>query len=390
MNDISTEIEQLQLPQLGVIEVTTLGVGAFEGESQVVHFGNGKWGIIDSCKTQDGVVLPLYYLEKLGVSYEDVAVVVCTHWHTDHIRGLNEIVNTCNKADFFFPMVGQKNNLLKLFIKGFDAQGRSGVWKEFVGSVKAAGRRADYSYPNCVLFDDQKGTQLVALSPSSKMLDILERMLLNFNTSVDNLSKISESLLPPNICSTALVLNTPDVHVLLGGDLESNRNKKHDIKSCVRICDKRWVKGWCNVVDKSKVLYGNSVSYFKLPHHASRTGYCDSIWTNKVKKPITAVSTVFVNNEGIKLPQKDMMQLYLNQSDELYLTSKGPVNKVKKITNTKSKLDESSIPRFKNIAVYNNEIGLVCSRKKVGQPWLTNILGTAIKVDQNFVSQYQP
>lgn len=389
VKEIANDIKQLTLPDNDEIEITTLGAGAFEGESVVIHFGNEKWGIIDSCKTQEGVILPLFYLYHLGVKFEQVSVIVCTHWHTDHILGLNDIVNVCKTAEFFFPMVGQGNNLLKLFFHGYEAQGGSRVWKEFIGSIKAAGNRADYSYPNCVLYDDQHNTQLVALSPSSKMLEIMERILLNFNPTTENLSQISESILPPNICSTALVLNTPDVHILLGGDLESNRNKNKPITSCIKVCTAKQEKGWCNVIEKSKVLYKDSVSYFKLPHHSSKSGYCDRIWSERIETPLTSVSTVFVNNKGVKLPQQDMLQEYFNRSGELYLTSSGPRTKAKKTSTKKSKLDQSGIPQIANVAVFNDEIGIVCSRKKIGQSWTTKILGTAIRVNQSFVNGYK-
>lgn len=388
MCSLSDQIQQLQQPDANEIEITTIGAGGFEGESIIIHFGNNQWGIVDSCVSQNGIILPLFYLEKLGVGYDKVAVVVCTHWHTDHIRGLSEVVKVCENAKFYFPMVGQRNNLLRFIIKGYEAQGRSRVWKEFMGCLNEAGTRAGYSYPDKVVFDNQHGTQLVTLSPSDKMLDILQRILLNFDIENGDFSKISESMLPPNICSTAIVLNTPDIHVLLGGDLESNRNRNYDIHSCTGICGQRGEKGWCNVITASNVLYNDSISLFKLPHHSSETSYCQAIWDSRTANEVTSVSTIFVNNAGVKLPQQDLLRTYFDNSSEMFLTSSGPKKKEKKSLG-KSKLDQNKSSDFNSIAVFSEEIGFVCSRRRVGQEWATRTLGTALKVTRSFVNQYK-
>ena len=94
MCSLKDQIKQLHKPQADELEITTIGVGGFEGEAIVVHFGNGKWGIIDSCKSQSGENLPLLYLDTLEVPWSDVSVIICTHWHSDHINGLSEIILT--------------------------------------------------------------------------------------------------------------------------------------------------------------------------------------------------------------------------------------------------------------------------------------------------------
>ena len=55
----------------------------------------------------------------------------------------------------------------------------------------------------------------------------------------------------------------------------------------------------------------------------------------------------------------------------------------------KSKLDENKSDKLKSIAVMNEEKGIVCSRKKIGEQWTTQLLGTAILVDDSFIKQYQ-
>ena len=390
MSSLEDQIKQLHKPQANELEITTIGVGGFEGEAIVVHFGNGKWGIIDSCKSQTGENLPLLYLDTLDIPLSDVSVIVCTHWHSDHINGLSDIVSKCKNAEFFFPVVGQKNNLLKYLIEGDKAQGLSSVWHEFHKSVKIAGElRTGLAMTNTTMFDDGKGTVLVALSPSDRMLIEMERILVDFDSKGGDLKDINENVIKPNICSTAMLLYTPDTCILLGADLEANRSKRKSITTCADSCSQRWEKGWCNAIIKCVSLRTRKASLFKLPHHSSKTGYCPKIWENHVEEKPISVSTVFINNAGIKLPKKNMLVLYRNLSSDMFLTSSGPKKKEKKNGKGKSQLEDKKSDKMKSIAVMNEEKGIICSRKKQGQPWETHLLGTALAVDDTFIKNYQ-
>ena len=53
----NVEIDLLK-PADDEIEITTIGPGFKNGESVVIHYGDGNWMIIDSCKANDEV-LPL-------------------------------------------------------------------------------------------------------------------------------------------------------------------------------------------------------------------------------------------------------------------------------------------------------------------------------------------
>src|SRR5262249_49093086 len=42
-----------------------------------------------------------YYLRQLNLEpAEAVRLIVCTHWHSDHVRGLSDLVRECAKARF--------------------------------------------------------------------------------------------------------------------------------------------------------------------------------------------------------------------------------------------------------------------------------------------------
>ena len=80
-------------------ELTLLGPGY--GESLVLHLGGGMWVLVDSCLDSDGFPQALRYLESIDVDpAEAVDLIVATHWHDDHIRGIADLVETCKKATF--------------------------------------------------------------------------------------------------------------------------------------------------------------------------------------------------------------------------------------------------------------------------------------------------
>ena len=86
-------------PAVDEVEVSLIGPGF--GEAVVVHAGGGDWLLIDSC-VSDRPAGPasLIYLDAIGVSPSDVQVVVATHWHDDHVRGIAQVFEACENAQF--------------------------------------------------------------------------------------------------------------------------------------------------------------------------------------------------------------------------------------------------------------------------------------------------
>ena len=86
-------------PGEGDFELTLLGPGY--GESLVLHVGGGIWVLVDSCHNAAGSPQALQYLENIGINPSEVVdLIVATHWHDDHIRGIAKLVETCKKSDF--------------------------------------------------------------------------------------------------------------------------------------------------------------------------------------------------------------------------------------------------------------------------------------------------
>jgi len=78
---------QISQPAPNQAEITLIGAGAY-GESIVFHPGDDKWVIIDSSINPEYPKTPLAleYLRDINVSTENISLVVCSHWHNDHIK----------------------------------------------------------------------------------------------------------------------------------------------------------------------------------------------------------------------------------------------------------------------------------------------------------------
>lgn len=87
-------------PPDDTVEVSIFGPG--KGESIVLHLGDQRWAIIDSCREQGtGKVAALNYLTRIGINpASNGDLVVATHAHDDHIAGLAEVVEVSESAKF--------------------------------------------------------------------------------------------------------------------------------------------------------------------------------------------------------------------------------------------------------------------------------------------------
>ena len=88
-------------PKPDEIEVSIFGPGF--GESIAVHFGGGRWGVIDSCMNRGkNRSAALVYFDEIGVIPEtQIDLIVASHWHDDHIAGIDQIVSESKSAEFW-------------------------------------------------------------------------------------------------------------------------------------------------------------------------------------------------------------------------------------------------------------------------------------------------
>ncbi len=372
------------------LEITTLGPGSSSGESIVVHLKDDEWIIIDSCKI-GGKVLPLEYLSGIDVDCEkQVKMVICTHWHTDHIQGMPEILSTCKHAHFYVAPVGDFKGYLDVILKlaGIDPLG-SNVWNTMNKCLEAL---ATYNHREMELlghnerFIHNGDNDVFVIGPSDELYNRFGISLLNIDPNKPTIKDIEE--LEGNLCSLALSISFKGQKILIGGDMEAGRKSdddKYNAAACKMGCVAYDDVGWCNAIKPRNVFADEKPYHFvKLPHHSSVTAYCQKMWEEGMVKggPI-ATTTAFRCAKGEDLPRSEMLKLYKSKCKELYITnSDGQKEKT-----TTAELE--GINGVEVIDEYTEHAGIIVSRwHNEDEGWNVQCFGEARLVDDAFLQSY--
>ena len=342
------------IPGSSELEVSIFGPGV--GECIVVHVGEGKWIVVDSC-LNPGTKRPvaLEYLESLGVAVDrDVAVVLVSHWHDDHTRGVSEVLDACAEAEFFcsaalrreefFDLVAIANRL------ALKAGGGSGVGEmaavfSLLKARRTSGKTRVVS-PNWVAADrivyrraataSFPGCSVEALSPSSTSQT---RGVLSF-ALVDHAPKLTIPNPGPNELSVALHIQVGSVSALLGADLEIGSSDE---------------VGWRAVVNNPRRPPGR-VSIVKVPHHGSSGADHHPVWRDLVLEDARAGVTPFNSSQ---LPRDTDIARIKSRTPHLFHSSPKPPREVR--------LDRTTARTIEGIKISERHAELGHIRFRVGQ-----------------------
>lgn len=292
-----------QGPEEAEIEVSLFGPGY--GESVVLHLGFGDWIIVDSCVDPLGKPQALSYLDLIGVDYRsDVKLVVATHWHDDHIRGISQILAECEKSTFATSAALHNLEFLNLVTAlepGLMAS-TSGL-TEFsrvleILAVKSQQGGEQSPYPNWsksfVPIWEQNGegksASVQALSPSDAEMVRAWKDIATLLPETGSKRRLAAPA--QNHASVALWVTAGAHAILLGADLEET-GKNYE--------------GWATVVSSSLRPRGRA-SVIKVPHHGSANGHNEALWDDMLQDPV-AILTPF-RRSRVPLPTpKDVERL---------------------------------------------------------------------------------
>lgn len=380
-------------PASDELEVTLIGAGSNAGESIVVHLADNKWMVIDSCKS-DGVVLPLYYLRKKEVDLDDVIFVVCTHWHSDHVRGLAEIIDCCHQAKLVLPAFFNQEKAFKALFYG-SISNQSTIARELHNCLKVL-RTRDGVLKEPMYLGPRDDIRTVAFngvnvevrsfSPSDHAKKLYDVLL-----AKSSFQEMADSELEPNMCSSVLDITTDNhlLSVLLGADLECNRADSNDI-NCKGNCESCFEMGWCNIiVESEKYRTRTKYNYVKASHHSSVNGYCPELMDNKIDKENTIITTtVFENGAGVRLPQAGMMQQYLSKVNNYYITASQPKPIV--VKDVKTEIEGMKHIAVENVKAVESQCGVITTRFSIvtGQLSSNTMWGYARKVDNELIRKF--
>jgi Metallo-beta-lactamase superfamily len=317
-------------PEAHQLEISVFGPGM--GECIVAHLGDGDWIVVDSCLDRNSrEPVALDYLKSLQVDVSSaVKLVVATHWHDDHIKGLARVLQASKGAKFVDSIVFDKRLLARLVKLGSMTGANASATDEYNAifeillarqqrgeNVNAVGpMRAIANKPLLSLMSDGRAlkAEVIALSPSDG----------TFNRGQNELSEAilvtrerrrPASRQGPNQLCVALWLKVGEARAILGADLEHASGV---------------TEGWNAIVGSGERPQGRA-EIFKVPHHGSPNAHSPECWTDLLCEPPLAVVTPY-SPSG--LPGSGDLVRLCKQTDQVFLTSDHTRYKVPRLNHT--------------------------------------------------------
>lgn len=310
-------------------EVHLFGPGY--GEGVLVHLGRGDWIVVDSCMNgSTGKPAALEYLESRAIApASSVKMVVATHWHDDHIRGLGAILRACPTAKFCCSDALLSEQVLTLVsVASSRSLMRSGSGvDEFAGiiaelrrrtrdsSQRLAGSGLVYARANRRLWcREVDGAEVWSLSPSDAEFEASLRALgaLLPNPGKTPRTRTRVASIRPNTTAVVLWIQVPEAQILLGADLEEAGYDD---------------SGWSAIVGSNE-RPASRASLVKVAHHGSETGHHPSVWTHMLTTDATAALTPF-RRGAVSLPKPRDVSRLKALTRNLFTTCALPASRAK-------------------------------------------------------------
>ena len=353
-------MEMDEPPGRGEFELTLFGPGY--GESIILHVGDGVWVLVDSCVGTDGVPRALEYLESIGISARHaVELIVATHWHDDHIKGMARLVEVCDRAVFccagalcrreFLTVIGAMES--RQFSVG--GSGLHELYQVFSRLAQTA-TKTTFALANRRILVHGR-CEIWSLSPD-------DSAFLRFLASIggrlpgEGRPKKRIPTLSPNEVAVALWVGVGDVAVLLGSDLER--------------------RGWLDVL---KIPGGafSMASAFKVPHHGAESAHEPGVWKHMLDDDPFAVLTPWQRG-GHTLPGQLDTQRILSFTTNAYSTAQRlPAGGTHRPSGIDRTLRESGI-KVRQLAT---SPGAVRLRRRIAStaPWQVEKFGSACHLE---------
>lgn len=299
-------------PPSGVLEVSVFGRGF--GEAIAIHIGDGRWVLIDSLNEDSEQPVTLRYLRELAVSTDAVELIIASHWHDDHAKGLAEIYKACSRALMVHATAMTKNemNAYRGEAAHHDNGGFSSGLRELNAIANIQQSEGRREFIPAILNKHLLRVEGISLS-HGHAIDIEALSPSNADVTAF-LHQISERLAKPNEdrwsmpfdendISVALWMSVGPHRLLLGADLTAHSHPD---------------RGWNAVLNSPAPLKGRA-NIFKLPHHGASNGHHNGVWSSLLDPQPYAVMTTW--NRSRKLPRPDDVYRILEFTPNAFITS---------------------------------------------------------------------
>lgn len=353
----------LLAPSDDELEVTFLGPGF--GESILIHLGHGVWVAVDSSiNASTGSSQVLDYLATIGVSPNSLQIIVATHWHDDHIRGLSQLIEAAPEASFvcsaavhskeFYTLIASARRSMTIASPGIAEMARIlELLEARHDNNNLLQKTPIWAKENVLLYDQTVGSAAVRLHTLSPSDWSMTRAWQSLGRLMPRPMEPKRVLPAPqsNEASVALWVVVDDICILLGADLEETASP---------------AGGWKKVV--ANPLRGGTASVFKIPHHGSKNGFNKDVWrTMLVPEPIAAI--VPFRNGNVVLPTQSALKEYCALTSNLFLTAPPGTRRVRRRSGAKSKILRASVRNLTEIFSEDGIVRLRIVTRTAASPW---------------------
>jgi hypothetical protein len=242
-------------------------------------------------------------------------LVIATHWHDDHVRGLSKIIQTCGNARFVCASAMLWPEFVIMVNRYEEAPSTpagSGVREmyEVLSHLSQTGRPPYFAGPNTLILRSLAASNVAggacevwSLSPSHKQQELFWAEIASH---VPDISQTVRRALPnsSNHLAVAIWVTAGPQSILLGSDLQETRDAH---------------TGWSVIVQSAERPIGTA-AVFKVPHHGSENGHSDAVWDQMVAKSALALMTPFVNG-GVRLPTEADEHRIVGRAGAAYITA---------------------------------------------------------------------
>jgi beta-lactamase superfamily II metal-dependent hydrolase len=356
----------LSRPSSAEIEVSLFGPRY--GECLVIHVGDGDWIVVDSCvgpRTSQPVALE--YLQQIGVdASRQVQLIVATHWHDDHVRGISELVAACPRAEVYCSAALQVREFYEALVV-YGAENPLNLQSKASAGVRELRRVLDVlgdrtlalALASARIWQRTTKTgdraEVWSLSPSQLEVRLTQRMLgREFRRLLHDGGQVGRQpagrIARPrhNHGAVALWITVGKIELLLGSDLEEPGHAG---------------LGWTAVV-RSTTRPKGLASFVKVPHHGSKSGHLDAMWTDMTQADCISGVTPFILGRH-KLPTEADIARIKEHRPTLYQTAPARARTAKVAVSAVRKTIAEAARRFED---RHPPFGQVRWRKAIGTP----------------------
>lgn len=275
------------------VEVVVLGKGV--GESVLVRVGE-EWTVIDSFEVDrtDGngrVPAPVVYLQQVGVPLAAVRVVILSHLHADHSRGIDDVVRACDEAVFYLPAAVPDATWRDIVKVPVPTENRKAL-DEIATAYRYAADDDRFRTAVSGLVIHQSTDCVRAVGPSDRAAQAAREPL------AQNDLAGARRVLDKNFTSIVVLVVAGGAIALLGADMDAEREL-----------------GWPRLLaEHAQKTWIGGIGLVKVPHHGSETAYHSQLYESWTTEPLGVIAP-----NGSRLPTEPMIETLRAHFRALYL-----------------------------------------------------------------------